>query len=97
MSGTVLALVSISVHLIISSTSEGTYYAQNIDPRILKVTNGFAIDSNLDVYSVIVEDEIQGLLIRTSKNNDGFIQMDDPLPILQKLFTDKISASVERL
>jgi len=81
--------LSVSIPLIISSTSGGTYYTQDIDPRIIEVTNGFAIASNMDVYSVTVEDEIQGLSIATSKNNDGFIHMDDPLPMLQKLFPDK--------
>ena len=43
----------------------------------------------MDVYSVNVEDKIQGITMITSKNTDGFIHMDDPLPILQKLFPDK--------
>jgi len=82
--------IAISLPLIISSTSGGTHFTQNIDPRFSQVTtNGFAISSNMDIYSITVEDEIQGISITTSKNTDGFIEMDDPLPILQKLFPDK--------
>jgi len=79
--------ITISLPFIISSTSGGTHFTQDIDPRFSEVTrNGFAITSNMDIYSITVEDEIQGLSITTSSNNDGFIQMDDPLPILQKIF-----------
>ena len=82
--------LSISLPFIISSTSGGTHFTQDIDPRFSQVTrNGFAIVSNMDVYSITVEDEVQGLSITTSKNTDGFIEMDNPLPILQKLFPDK--------
>ena len=79
--------ITISLPFIISSTSGGTHFTQDIDPRFSEVTrNGFAITSNMDIYSITVEDEIQGLSITTSSNNDGFIQMDNPLPILQKIF-----------
>ena len=79
--------ITISLPFIISSTSGGTHFTQDIDPRFSEVTrNGFAITSNMDIYSITVEDEIQGLSITTSSNNDGFIQMDDPLHILQKIF-----------
>ena len=86
--------IAISLPLIISSTSGGTHFTQDIDPRFLEVTNGLAISSNMDIYSVIVEDEIQGISITTSHNTDGFIHMDDPLPILQKLFPDKNIVSI---
>lgn len=86
--------LSVSIPLIISFTSGGTYYTQDIDPRIIEVTNGFAIASNMDIYSVGVEDEVQGIVITTSSNPDGFIHMDDPLPILQKLFPDKDIVSI---
>ena len=81
--------LSVSIPFIISSMSGGTHYTQDIDPRIIEVTNGFAIASNMDIYSIGVEDEIQGIGITTSLNAEGFIHMDDPLPILQKLFPDK--------
>ena len=81
--------IVISLPLIISSTSGDTHFTQDIDPRFLEVTNGLAISSNMDIYSVNVEDEIQGIVIATSQKTDGFIHMDDPLPILQKLFPDK--------
>ncbi|WP_182130877.1 hypothetical protein [Nitrosopumilus sp. b3] len=86
--------VAISLPFIISNMSGGTHYTQDIDPRITQVTNGFAIASNMDVYSITVEDEMQAIIITTSKNIDGFIHMDDPLPILQKLFPDKNIVSI---
>jgi len=52
--------IAISLPLIISSTSGGTHFTQNIDPRFSQVTsNGFAISSNMDIYYITVEDEIQ--------------------------------------
>lgn len=86
--------LAISLPFIISNTSGGIHYTQDIDPRIANVTNGFAISSNMDIYSITVEDEIQGIVISTSKNTDGFIHMDDPLPILQKLFPEKEIVSI---
>lgn len=86
--------LSVSIPFLITNTSSGIHYTQDIDPRFSKVTtNGFAITSNLDIYSITVEDEVQGLSIATSSNTDGFISMDDPLPILQKLFPEKNIAS----
>ncbi|MCV0431850.1 hypothetical protein [Nitrosopumilus sp.] len=86
--------LAISLPFVISNMSGGTHYTQDIDPRIIQVTNGFAIASNMDVYSITVEDEIQAIIITTSRNTDGFIHMDDPLPILQKLFPDKNIISI---
>ncbi len=81
---------AISLPFIINSISSGVQYTQDIDPRFSEVTrNGFAIASNMDIYSITVEDEIQGITIATSSKTDGFIEMDDPLPILQKLFPEK--------
>ena len=83
--------LTISLPFVINFTSGGTiHYTQNIDPRFSEVTaNGFAISSDMDISSISVEDEIQGITITTIQNTDGFIHMDDPLPILQKLFPDK--------
>ena len=82
--------LAISFPFIISSIPGSTHFTQDIDPRFSEATgNGFAISSNMDIYSIIVEDEVQGLSITMSKNTDGFIYMDDPLPILQKLFPEK--------
>lgn len=82
--------LAISLPFIISSTSGGTHYTQDIDPRFSEVTrNGFAISSNMDIYAISVADNTQSIIITTSKNPDGFIYMDDPLPILQKLFPEK--------
>ena len=81
---------AISLPFIISSTSGGTYYSQDIDPRFSEVTrNGFEISSNMDIYAIYVADNTQSIVITTSKNTNGFIHMDDPLPVLQKLFPDK--------
>ena len=82
--------LAIFLPFIISSTSGGMHYTHDIDPRFSEATrNGFAISSNMDVYSIMVEDEIQGISLITSSKTDGFIEMDDPLPILQKLFPEK--------
>ena len=87
--GTILALLSLSVPLIINFPLGGTYYTQDIDPRILEVMDGTAISSNVDIFSIDVLDEKQGIIIAVGQNNDGFIQLDNPLPILQKIFPDK--------
>jgi len=79
---------SISLPLIINFTSGGTYFTQEIDPRILEATNGFAISSNMDIYRIGLIDEGQSLFFTVSKNTDGFIYMDDPLPILQKIYPE---------
>lgn len=83
--------LAISLPFVINFTSGGTiHYTQNIDPRFSEVTaNGFTISSDIDISSIRVEDEIQGISITTIQNTGGFIHMDDPLPILQKLFPDK--------
>lgn len=82
--------LAISLPFIINYTSGGTIlYTQNIDPRFSEVTtNGFAISSDMDISSISVVDELQGIAISTIQNT-GFINMDDPLPILQKLFPNK--------
>ncbi len=86
----VIVGLAISFPFIISSIPGSTHFTQDIDPRFSEASrNGFAISSNMDIYSIIVEDEVQGLSITMSKNTDGFIYMDDPLPILQKLFPEK--------
>ena len=91
---TIIVGIAISLPLIISSTSGGIHFTQDIDPRFSQVTrNGFAIYSNMDIYSITVEDEIQGISITTSSKTDGFIEMDDPLPILQKLFPENNTQS----
>lgn len=83
--------LAISLPFIINFTSGGTiHYTQYTDPRFSEVTvNDFAISSDMDISSISVEDELQGISITTIQNSGGFIHMDDPLPILQKLFPDK--------
>jgi len=78
--------LSISLPLIINSTSGGTHFTQEIDPRILEATDGFAISSNMDIYRIGLIDDGQSLFFTVSKNTDGFIYMDDPLGILQKIY-----------
>ena len=80
--------LSVSIPFIISSTSSGVQYTQEIDPRILEVTNGFALSSNMDIYKISLMDERQSLFFTVSQNTDGFIYMDNPLLILQKLYPE---------
>ncbi len=80
--------MAISLPFIINSTSSGVQYTQEIDPRILEVTNGFALSSNMDIYKISLMDEGQSLFFTVSQNTDGFIYMDDPLLILQKLYPE---------
>ncbi len=78
--------LSISFPLIINYTSGGTHFTQEIDPRILEATDGFAISSNMDIYRIGLIDDGQSLFFTVSQNTDGFIYMDDPLGILQKIY-----------
>ena len=78
--------LSVSVPLIINSTSGGVHFTQEIDPRILETTDGFAISSNMDIYRIGLIDKGQSLFFTISENTDGFIYMDDPLGILQKIY-----------
>ena len=80
--------MAISLPFVINSTSSGVQYTQEIDPRILEVTNGFALSSNMDIYKISLMDEGQSLFFTVSQNTDGFIYMDDPLLILQKLYPE---------
>lgn len=81
----VLGLV-ISIPILIAFTSSDAYYTQEIDPRILEATNGFAISSNMDIYKISLIEEGQSLFFTVSENTDGFIYMDNPLGILQKIY-----------
>jgi len=86
--------LSISIPLIINFTSGGTHFTQEIDPRILKATDGFAISSNMDIYRIGLIDDGQSLFFTVSQNTDGFIYMDDPLPILQKIYPQNDIVSI---
>ncbi len=86
--------LSVSIPLIINSTSGGTSFTQEIDPRILKATDGFAISSNMDIYRIGLIDDGQSLFFSVSENTDGFIYMDDPLPILQKIYPQNDIVSI---
>ena len=83
-----VVVLSVSIPFIISSTSDSAYYTQEIDPRILEITNGFALSSNMDIYRIGLMDERQSLFFTVSQNTDGVIYMDDPLLILQKLYPE---------
>jgi hypothetical protein len=89
--------LSVSIPFIINSTSGGTHYTQEIDPRILQAINGFAISSNMDIYRIGLIDEGQSLFFTVSENTDGFIYMDDPLAILQKIYPENDIISFEVL
>jgi hypothetical protein len=60
-----------------------------VDPRIEQVTDGFEISADLGVFNVDVIDERQAILLSIKSGVDGFISMDDPMPILQGLFPEK--------
>jgi len=86
--------LAISVSFFINSTPDNTQFTQEIDPLILEATNGFAISSNMDIYRIGLMDDGQSLFFTVSENTDGFIYMDDPLPILQKIYPEKDIVSI---
>ena len=86
--------LAISVSFFINSTPDNTQYTQEIDPLILEATNGFAISSNMDIYRIGLMDDGQSLFFTVSENTDGFFYMDDPLPILQKIYPEKDIVSI---
>jgi len=86
--------LAISVSFFVNSTPDNTQYTQEIDPLILEATNGFAISSNMDIYRIGLMDDGQSLFFTVSENTDGFIYMDDPLPILQKIYPEKDIVSI---
>lgn len=86
--------LAISVSFIINSTPDNTQFTQEIDPRILEATDGFAISSNMDVYRIGLIDDGQSLFFTVSENTDGFIYMDEPLGILQKIYPEKDIVSI---
>ena len=82
--------IVLSLSFIINTISGGAHFTQDIDPRFSEATqNRFTISSNLDVYSIMIDDELQEISITTSSKTDGFIEMDDPLSILKKIFPEK--------
>ena len=89
--------LSISVPFIINSTSGGVQFTQEIDPRILEATDGFAISSNMDIHKISLIDDGQSLFFTVSENTDGFIYMDDPLGILQEIYPENNIVSFQVL
>ena len=86
--------IAIPIQAYINSQSGDTYFTQEIDPRILEATDGFAISSNMDIYRIGLIDGGQSLFFTVSKNTDGFIYMDDPLGILQKIYPQNDIVSI---
>jgi hypothetical protein len=80
--------LAISIPFIINFPTYNTQFTQEIDPKILEATDGFAISSNMDIYKISLIDEGQSLFFTVSENTDGFIYMDDSLLILQKIYPE---------
>lgn len=78
----------------ITHAPESLKESYTIDPRIVEVTNGFAITSDMQIYSVMINDDQHAIVIETSSDIQGFISMDDPLPVLQKLFPQREITSI---
>lgn len=57
--------------------------------RIAESMNGISLSSNMDIYAIDFSDDEQSLILSVSTHTNGYIDMDDPLPVLQKLFPDK--------
>jgi hypothetical protein len=87
----------ISIPFIISSQSSEIHFTQEIDPKILEATDGFAISSNMDIYKISLIEDGQSLFFRVSENTDGFIYMDDPLTVLQKIYPENNIVSFQVL
>jgi len=87
----------ISILFVFNSTPNNTQHMQEIDPRILEATDGFAISSNMNIYRLGLIDDGQSLFFTVSENIDGFIYMDDPLRILQKIYPENNIVSFQVL
>lgn len=53
----IIVVLAVSIPFIINSTSSGAHFTQEIDPRILEATGGFALSSNMDIYKINLIDE----------------------------------------
>ena len=85
-----LAAVIAGITLTTFLSAGETHHSRDTDPRFSEATmDGFFMSSNMDIYAIGVSDNTQSIIITTSKIHNGFIRMDDPLHILQKLFPDK--------
>ena len=83
-----ISLIGIGIpNFLADNTSQGAPTV--VDPRIEEVTNGFAITANIGVFGVDVVDDRQAILLSVKSGVDGFISMDDPLPVLQLLFPER--------
>ena len=61
----------------------------NIDSEILEFYADFMLQSNTHVYAVNLVDDHPIILIIVSKTLDGYIVMDDPLPLFRELYPDE--------
>lgn len=68
----------------------------DMDIEFFEATQGgFAIStSDVNVLGIHVIDENEEILLKIEQGGVGFISMDDPLPILQKLFPDANKTSL---
>lgn len=66
-----------------------------MDPRFMEAANdGFAIStSDVEVLGIYLI-EPNGITLQLDNANSGFISMDDPLPILQKIFPENQITSI---
>lgn len=66
-----------------------------MDPRFMEATSdGFAIStSNVEVIGIYLI-EPNGITLDLGNTSTGFISMDDPLPILQKIFPENEITSI---
>jgi hypothetical protein len=89
--------LAIIIPMIINFPTFNPQHTQEIDPRILEATDGFAISSNMDIYRIGLIDDGQSLFFTVSENTDGFIYMDDPLLILQMIYPENNIVSFQVL
>ena len=61
----------------------------DIDSKILEFYGDFMLQSNTYVHSVDLVDEPPSILLIVSKTLDGYIIMDDPLPLFQELYPNE--------
>lgn len=80
--------LAVLIPMIINFSTINPEYAQEIDPRILEAADGFAFSSNMDIYKISLIDDGQSLFFTVSEKTDGFIYIDDPLTILQKIYPE---------
>lgn len=61
----------------------------DIDSKILEFYRDFMLQSNTYVESVYLVNDPPTIVFIVSKTPDGYIVMDDPLPMFQELYPDE--------